>query len=113
MELVKNLPDDGNRTGFRNVGSLFLVCSCSVCYCVLCVFSQVCLFCIVNLVPLRVVISAVAVSLIAICVLLASRVYVCVCVCDQVGCSVVSNWSLCDFFVDVCVLICSGFIFCL
>jgi hypothetical protein len=35
------------------------------------------------------------------------------CVCAQVGCSGVYNWSLCDLSVDVCVLICSGFIFCL
>jgi hypothetical protein len=33
----------------------------------------------------------------------------CVCVCAQVRCSVVCNWSLCDLFVDVCFLICSGF----
>jgi hypothetical protein len=36
-----------------------------------------------------------------------------VCVCAQVGCSVVCNWSLCDFFVEVCILIYLGFIFCL
>jgi hypothetical protein len=35
------------------------------------------------------------------------------CVCAQVGCFVVCNWSLCDLSVDGCVLICSGFIFCL
>jgi hypothetical protein len=52
---------------------------------------------------LCVVICVVAVSLTATCVLLASRVYVCVCA--QVSCSVVSNWSLCDLFVDVCILI--------
>jgi hypothetical protein len=38
---------------------------------------------------------AVAGSLIATSVWLASRVYVCVC--TQVSCSVVSNWPLCDF----------------
>jgi hypothetical protein len=27
------------------------------------------------------------------------------CVCAQVSCSVVSNWSLCDLFVDVCIVI--------
>jgi hypothetical protein len=29
--------------------------------------------------------------------------------CAQVGCSVVCNWSLCDMFVNVCVLIRSDF----
>jgi hypothetical protein len=31
------------------------------------------------------------------------------CVCAQVSCSVVCNWSLCDLFVDMCILICLGF----
>jgi hypothetical protein len=31
------------------------------------------------------------------------------CVCAQVGCSVVCNWSLCDLFGDVCILIYLGF----
>jgi hypothetical protein len=31
------------------------------------------------------------------------------CVCAQVGCSVVCNWSLRDLFVDVCILIYLGF----
>jgi hypothetical protein len=35
------------------------------------------------------------------------------CVRAQVGCSVVCNWSLCDLFVDVCILMYLGFIFCL
>jgi hypothetical protein len=46
-------PEDGNRSGFRNVVSLSLVCSKFVCNCV-CVFSQVCLFCINILAPLSV-----------------------------------------------------------
>jgi hypothetical protein len=33
----------------------------------------------------------------------------CVCVPRYVGCSVVCNRSLCDLFVEVCFLICSGF----
>jgi hypothetical protein len=33
------------------------------------------------------------------------------CVCAQVGCSVVCNWSLRDLFVDVCILVYLGFIF--
>jgi hypothetical protein len=31
------------------------------------------------------------------------------CVCAQVGCSVVSHWPLCDLFVDVCSSIYLGF----
>jgi hypothetical protein len=53
--------------------------------------------------PLRIV-NCEGLLFIATCVLLASSVYVCVCA--QVGCSVVYNWSLCDLSVDVCVLIC-------
>jgi hypothetical protein len=89
------------------VSCMFLVCVCLPRF--------VCLFGIGNLAPLRVVICAVAVSFIATCVLLASRVYVCMCVwvCTQVGCSVVRNWSLCDLSVDVCGFICSDLIFCL
>jgi hypothetical protein len=33
------------------------------------------------------------------------------CVCTQVDCSVVCNWSLSDLFVDVCIVIYIGLIF--
>jgi hypothetical protein len=139
--------DDGNRTSFRNVVSLFHVCSWFVCYCVfVCVFPSCfvlvfwplcllwfvsscvtnCYLCFFWLLVFRcaraclslyailvfprflcVVICVVAVSLVATYVLLAPRVYVCVCA--QVDCSVVCNWSLCDLFVDVCILIYLGF----
>jgi hypothetical protein len=33
------------------------------------------------------------------------------CVCAQVSCSVVSNWSLCDLFVDVCIVVLLSIIF--
>jgi hypothetical protein len=46
-------PDDRNRTGFQNIVLFFLLCSWFVC---LCVFSQVCLFCIGILAPLYVVV---------------------------------------------------------
>jgi hypothetical protein len=46
---------------------------------------------------------AVAGSLTATCVWLASRV--CVCVCTQVSHSVASNWSLCDSFLDMSIVI--------
>jgi hypothetical protein len=72
---------DGNRTGFRNVVLLFLVCSWFVCYCVLCVSSQVCLFCTGNLAPLHVVICEWLCHLLPPVFFLASSVYVCVCVC--------------------------------
>jgi hypothetical protein len=88
----------------------FLVCSWFVCYCVLCVFSQVCLCCIGNLAILHVVICEWLRHLLPpVCFWL--QVFMCVCVCAQVGCSVVRNRSLCDLSVDVCVLICSGFVF--
>jgi hypothetical protein len=71
------------------------------------VFSQVCLFGIGILAPLRVV------NCEWLCHLLPSVLFwlqVFMWVCAQVGgCSMVRNWSLCGLFVDVCVLICSGF----
>jgi hypothetical protein len=74
------------------------------------VFSEVCLFGIGTLTPLRVV------NCEWLCHLFPPmffwlQVFMCVCVCvrAQAGCSVVCNWSLCDLSVDVCVLICSGF----
>jgi hypothetical protein len=64
---------------------VFLVCS--VCR-VLCVFSQVCLFCIGNLAPLHIVICE------WLCHLLLPVFFwlqVFMCVCAQLGCSVVCN----------------------
>jgi hypothetical protein len=33
------------------------------------------------------------------------------CVCTQVSCSVLSNWSLCDLFVDMCIVVLLSIIF--
>jgi predicted membrane protein len=69
-----------------------------------CVFPG--LFCIGILAPLHVVICE------SVCHLLPPVFFwlqVFMCVCAQVCCSVVCNWSMCDLFVDVCFLICSGF----
>jgi hypothetical protein len=97
-------PDEGNRTGFRNVVSLFLVCSWIVCYCVLCGFSQVCLFCIGNLTPLHVVVCEWLCHLLP-PVFFWLLVFVCVCahaqccvqlcvVCVSQVCSVLVFWPL-------------------
>jgi hypothetical protein len=68
--------------------------------------NQVCLFCIGILAPLRVVIC---VWLCHSLPLVFFWLQVFICVCAQVCCSVVCNWSLCDLFVNVCFLTCSDF----
>jgi hypothetical protein len=60
------------------------------------------------LVFLSAVKCAVAGSLIATCVWLASRVYVCMRP-GKLVCG--SNWSLCDLFVDVCIVVLLSIIF--
>jgi hypothetical protein len=72
------------------------------------VFYQVCLFGIGILAPLPVM------NCEWLCHLLPPVFFwlqVFLCVYAQIGFSVVCNWSLCDLFVDVCVLICSNLSF--